>query len=177
MELPVPCTHGFRITVPLCLDISRQSQFRRYHHSIQYPVSFSSQGIGDPVMYNVAGTSTFEASLRGSLDPQDQLVLPVLAPSFLAPVPGSVIKQTQFNITAPPPAVPSFVCSWYHLCQASFKRDGDRIRQEASVHIGTRFFCHVQGCPKSYGNGYKRMDRLTKHLWKDHADLGFRKRV
>jgi hypothetical protein len=48
----------------------------------------------------------------------------------------------------------------------------------AAAHVNfIRHFCHVQGCPKSNGAGYKRKDKLTEHLWKKHADLGFVKRV
>ncbi|KUJ12172.1 uncharacterized protein LY89DRAFT_673954 [Mollisia scopiformis] len=80
--------------------------------------------------------------------------------------------------SAPAPAVNTFACT-QSRCQASFKRDTDRIRHEASKHgvNGTLHFCQVLGCPKSLGAGYTRRDKLTEHMWKKHANLGFVKRA
>ncbi len=64
-------------------------------------------------------------------------------------------------------------------CWVTFKRDSDRIRHESAIHgIGRPLhLCSVQGCPKSIGAGYTRKDKLTEHMWKKHANLGFTKRA
>ncbi|KAE9377461.1 hypothetical protein N431DRAFT_461067 [Stipitochalara longipes BDJ] len=64
-------------------------------------------------------------------------------------------------------------------CPVTFKRDADRIRHEAAVHGINRsvYLCHVVGCNKSQGVGYTRKDKLTEHLWRKHANLGFVKRT
>lgn len=66
-------------------------------------------------------------------------------------------------------------------CYMTFSRHPDRVRHEASVHGVNQqaFFCHVPGCSKGMGRGtpYKRQDKLTEHLWKKHANLGYRKRT
>lgn len=65
-----------------------------------------------------------------------------------------------------------------HLtCTKTFKRDADRIRHESSLHTANLGFhlCPVVGCVKSQGAGYCRADKVTEHLWKKHADLGYTK--
>lgn len=86
--------------------------------------------------------------------------------------------QSQLPVSLPATAIGLFDCT-QPGCQSSFRRDGDRIRHEASKHgvNGTLHVCQVAGCPKSQGVGYKRKDKLTEHMWKKHADLGFVKRV
>ncbi|KAH6714961.1 hypothetical protein BKA61DRAFT_721523 [Leptodontidium sp. MPI-SDFR-AT-0119] len=60
-------------------------------------------------------------------------------------------------------------------CVRTFKRPSDRKRHEDSVHLNVpgTYLCHVPGCPKSQGKGYKRADKVTEHLWKKHANLGY----
>ena len=55
------------------------------------------------------------------------------------------------------------------------KRDPDRSRHEHSVHFKTPglHLCPIVGCPKSYGKGYSCPDKMTEHLWKNRANLGF----
>jgi hypothetical protein len=64
-------------------------------------------------------------------------------------------------------------------CQKTFRRDADRVRHENSVHFSLPgvLLCSVAGCPKSQGAGYRRQDKLTEHMWKKHAALGYTKRV
>jgi hypothetical protein len=66
-------------------------------------------------------------------------------------------------------------------CRAIFKRDPDRLRHEAAVHGINQalqlYLCPIIGCPKSQGTGYTRKDKLTEHLWKKHANLGYVKRA
>jgi hypothetical protein len=82
--------------------------------------------------------------------------------------------------TAPisPPHRPNtrFPCT-YPSCTKTFKRDYERIRHEASLHRTNRrqHLCHILGCSKSQGKGYSRPDKVTEHLWKKHADLGYTK--
>jgi len=85
----------------------------------------------------------------------------------------------------PPPAAPipaqqatgnRIPCTF---CMQTFARDPDRIRHENSIHlnISGQFLCPHPPCPKSQGEGYRRQDKLTEHLWKKHAALGYVKRV
>jgi hypothetical protein len=69
-----------------------------------------------------------------------------------------------------------FLCN-YPTCRQTFKRDADRSRHEQSVHFKSPglHLCPIAGCPKSYGKGYSRLDKVTEHLWRKHANLGFTK--
>lgn len=85
----------------------------------------------------------------------------------LAPVPALAATNTAG-------AIPRFQCT---ICPRAFKRDFERTRHEASVHgINRRLhLCPEPGCPKSHGNGFSRPDKLTEHLWKKHANMGYSK--
>jgi hypothetical protein len=75
------------------------------------------------------------------------------------------------------PQLPAVILCNYPTCNKAFKRDADRSRHEYSVHYkssGLRL-CPITGCPKSYRKGYSRSDKVTEHLWKKHANLGFTK--
>jgi hypothetical protein len=65
-------------------------------------------------------------------------------------------------------------------CGRSFTRNGDLVRHDTTVHRrmvqGQHYhLCPVNGCPKAAGRGYSRPDKVTEHLWKKHADLGYTK--
>ncbi|KUJ17698.1 uncharacterized protein LY89DRAFT_59801 [Mollisia scopiformis] len=60
-------------------------------------------------------------------------------------------------------------------CSVSFKRMADRTRHLQHRHSRTRCFCPITGCAKSHGTGFSRPDKVTEHLWKAHANLGFTK--
>jgi len=84
------------------------------------------------------------------------------------------------NPTYAPTAVhqwPAVILCNYPTCAQTFKRDADRSRHELSVHFKSPglHLCPIAGCPKSYGKGYSRPDKVTEHLWKKHANLGFTK--
>jgi hypothetical protein len=84
------------------------------------------------------------------------------------------------NPTYAPNAVhqwPAVILCNYPTCVQTFKRDADRSRHEQSVHFKNPglHLCPIAGCPKSYGKGYSRPDKVTEHLWKKHANLGFTK--
>jgi hypothetical protein len=89
------------------------------------------------------------------------------------------------STSAPPPAAPapnprqpnaSIPCT-NPTCTRTFKRHFERIRHEASVHRTNRqrHLCPITGCSKSHGKGYTRSDKVTEHLWKKHANLGYTK--
>ena len=61
-------------------------------------------------------------------------------------------------------------------CGKSFKRSSDLTRH-VSTHYGVTglYLCPIVGCSKSYGRGYSRPDKVTEHLWKKHANLGYTK--
>ncbi|PMD30069.1 hypothetical protein L207DRAFT_520459 [Hyaloscypha variabilis F] len=86
-------------------------------------------------------------------------------PALVAPIQQQSATDTIFCTQSP--------------CPITFKRDTDRIRHEAAVHGINKatYLYHVVGCDKSHGVGYTRKDKLTEHLWKKHADLGFVKRA
>lgn len=121
---------------------------------------------------------------------------PRFDPSFAAPVPVATIQPGMLfpgnlTLSQPPGALPAaasgpagpiqprITCTLG--CSISFKRDSDRIRHEHSVHrlnqaLGMHL-CSVPGCPKGRGVGYTRKDKLTEHMWKKHANLGYAKKV
>ncbi|KAN0098768.1 hypothetical protein V8E51_014431 [Hyaloscypha variabilis] len=77
------------------------------------------------------------------------------------------------------PATPPTLQCTQPSCLEAFSRDADRIRHEAAIH-GTNHglhLCPIIGCVKAQGRGYSRADKVTEHLWKKHADLGYVKRV
>lgn len=55
-------------------------------------------------------------------------------------------------------------------CNKRFNRNGCRRRHE-ETHRNTRVLhvCTITGCTARY----KRADKLTEHMWKKHADLGY----
>lgn len=66
-------------------------------------------------------------------------------------------------------------CNWPG-CNKRFKRPSDLLRHRNAVHFNIQgHLCPIAGCPKARGNGYSRADKVTEHLWKKHADLGYTK--
>jgi hypothetical protein len=102
--------------------------------------------------------------------------VPVTAPISQAPVIQTV--PAPVSATARAPARGNLPCTapW---CLMTFKRKHERDRHAASVHgINHRvYLCHVNGCPKHRGTPFSRQDKLTEHMWKNHGNLGYRKRV
>lgn len=91
--------------------------------------------------------------------------------------------SASLEIQQAPPALyqqlplPGFPCQLG--CGKTFKRDADRARHENSrVHriVQGHHLCPITGCRKSQGIGFSRSDKVTEHLWKKHADLGYKKR-
>lgn len=95
-------------------------------------------------------------------------------PAQIMPSPFS-LTPIMLQQQTPMGAIP---CMQYG-CTVTFKRVTDLVRHEAAVHGINKgvHLCHVAGCNKSQGVGYTRKDKLTEHLWKKHANLGFVKRT
>ena len=96
----------------------------------------------------------------------------------------SVIGQTAVPIQPPfvPNAPQSAKPCGYPGCTRTFTREFERTRHRQIHAINPRLFhCPIDGCPKHVSRagskGYKRPDKVTEHLWKKHADLGYVKRV
>jgi hypothetical protein len=98
---------------------------------------------------------------------------------------ASAAIATQHTPSALPPAaqqqqlLPAIFSCTQLGCTKTFKRDSDRIRHENTVHRARQglHLCPVAVCPKSHGAGFSRADKVTEHLWKKHANLGYAKRV
>ncbi len=99
--------------------------------------------------------------------PNQPLSANLPGPQLSAPAPAPVLAAT--NAAVP---TPRFQCT---MCTRPFRRDFERTRHEASVHgINRRLhLCPVPGCPKSHGNGFSRTNKVTEHLWRKHANLGY----
>lgn len=107
-------------------------------------------------------------------------VMEQLEPPFLLDPIVDLVPQTDLVIqqepNGHPVAILSFPCAQLG-CTRSFKRSSDRIRHENSIHASATglHICPIPGCRKSQDGGYSRRDKLTEHLWKKHADLGYTK--
>jgi hypothetical protein len=91
------------------------------------------------------------------------------------------LQLTSLNLlrAQQPPSFPqSFPCA-QPGCNKSFRRDSDRTRHQNTIHSARlgHHLCPISGCSKSHGAGYSRADKVTEHLWKKHANLGYTKRV
>ncbi|TVY32582.1 hypothetical protein LSUB1_G007783 [Lachnellula subtilissima] len=121
-----------------------------------------------------------------NMDFMDDMLADLPVVSGLGPVDDDVAVQTlapaatpavaPVIVAAPPLANPRIPCT---LCTQTFVRASDRIRHENSKHLNIpgAHLCPLPGCFKSHGGGFSRADKLTEHLWKKHAGLGYVKRV
>lgn len=94
---------------------------------------------------------------------------------------GSLMATQPAIQTGPAAARRPFRCS---TCNKRFTRYSDQQRHTNTVHRNilqaqglaqNQHFCHVPGCSKARGVGYSRADKLTEHMWKKHANLGYTK--
>lgn len=163
-------------------SVTSQSQFMMSAGMLpcQNPISLAyatgqDQLIIDPGMFRSQDPNSHYATGQDQL-PMHSGTLPSQAPTSV--VHNDAQNQPTVSAAALGAAPASFACT-QPGCQALFKRDTDRIRHEASKHgiNGMLHFCQIPGCPKSFGAGYTRKDKLTEHMWRKHADLGFTKRV
>jgi hypothetical protein len=143
------------LTMPWSPDTSMEGHFQ---HGVGFnSVASSNQWLNGNTNWNSA------ASMNDSnLSPASSMTASALA---LAPAPA-------------PPAITNARIPCTHLtCTRTFKRHFERTRHEASVHRThrQRYLCPITGCPKSQGKAYSRADKVTEHLWKKHANLGYMK--
>lgn len=75
----------------------------------------------------------------------------------------------------------TFRCG-FATCGRVFARKSDMDRHTNTVHRNTLqqqplplHLCLIAGCSKARGIGYSRADKLTEHMWKKHANLGYTK--
>ncbi|KAL2073903.1 hypothetical protein VTL71DRAFT_11229 [Oculimacula yallundae] len=131
---------------------------------------YGSQGLQDMNVNGVNFCGSFEP-FEGILSEQVSFTLQELGPAGL--ISGNIVP---FN-TILPVQVLQIICTQAH-CNETFTRDSDRIRHESGVHGINRLLhlCQVPGCVKGHGAGYTRKDKLTEHMWKKHAALGYVKR-
>jgi hypothetical protein len=97
---------------------------------------------------NIANMIAFPAAANVPTGPMAAVQAP---PTAIQPVPGQRVTCT--------------------VCLGTFSRTSDLTRHLNSVHhIGPRVLhlCTVLGCPKSFGPGYSRQDKLKEHLKKAH---------
>jgi hypothetical protein len=159
-----------------------------------WPAAFVS-GLDVGVFPNPSGSVVAQQAPLG-LPPTRQQLLPVWSEeniirgqpwpavfdvgAFPNPSGSVVIQQAPLGLPpAPqqPPPPRRFPCA-QPGCSKSFKRDYERTRHQ-NTHSDRQglHLCPVPGCPKSYGGGFSRADKVTGHLWQKHADLGYTKRV
>lgn len=95
----------------------------------------------------------------------------VAVQTFLPPAPAAAIPAD-----TPPLPDTRIPCTF---CPHTFARASDCTRHENSKHLTVpgAHLCPVPRCAKSHGKGFSRADKLTEHLWKKHAGLGYVKRV
>ncbi|PQE07362.1 C2H2 finger domain protein [Rutstroemia sp. NJR-2017a WRK4] len=93
----------------------------------------------------------------------------IMASPTAANVPTGPATAIQGPPTATQPAPGQRVpCT---LCTRTFGRTSDLTRHMTSIHhVGPQVLhlCNVLGCPKSFGRGYSRQDKLKEHLKKVH---------
>ncbi|PVH81770.1 hypothetical protein DL98DRAFT_514430 [Cadophora sp. DSE1049] len=142
------------------------------------------QGPGHIGNYGTQGFQGFQTLYKSNLS-NDHLV-----PNYQAPpaLPGYLTNPPYPAVPIAAPAAPAvtanaaiqgqFTCTLPN-CLVAFYRDTDRIRHESSVHGVNRplYLCPIPGCIKGHGAGYTRRDKLTEHMWKKHAALGFVRRA
>ncbi|RDW80346.1 hypothetical protein BP5796_05044 [Coleophoma crateriformis] len=96
--------------------------------------------------------------------------------TYLLPVGEPLVATFNDTTLAQQQPIP---CSLFP-CTKTFTRHADRIRHEttAAIHNGNRgHICPVPGCRKGQDGGFSRADKLTEHMWKKHADLGYAKKA
>lgn len=137
---------------------------RNGDYATQAQQNYLSNGNFEPGMINTTavvsvpawdGGYTTQAQQNHS---NDNFVLGVMNTATVTPPSILGYDPLHNHVSASVPAIVTdlFDCT-QPGCQASFRRDSDRIRHEASKHgiNGSLHFCQIPGCPKSQGVGYK----------------------
>ncbi|TVY38972.1 hypothetical protein LOCC1_G006389 [Lachnellula occidentalis] len=178
----VPTTAGVQMGFPFDQSIT----FNHPRSSLYCPLPWNAMGVMMPDALPIANPEApgNHPSQRDAMDFSDTMLadFPVV-PSF-----GSVNDNIAAHppIPAAPPAAPPLAAPPLPItripctfCTHTFVRDSDRIRHENSKHLNIpgAHLCPVPRCSKSHGRGFSRADKLTEHLWKKHAGLGYAKRV
>ena len=160
------------------LSVSPPGGLADLQFGLDMPSIFNNIGL-PTVNYPVLNDGNFHPLPLGGTIVEEQLESALGLPDFDIGnnADGSIVIQ---QAQAPPAllAAPSFPCTQLG-CTRSFQRDSDRTRHQNTVHSARQglHLCPVPGCPKSYGTGYSRTDKVTEHLWKKHGDRGYTKRV
>jgi hypothetical protein len=104
----------------------------------------------------------------GNLLGDEPIFASLSAPHVAAPITGPAAPPTA--PTQPPQR--RFPCT--QACVETFTCDADRVRHERSTHFAQHgaHRCPIAGCPKSYGAGYSRPDKVKEHLRKKHGAQG-----
>ncbi|KAH9205119.1 hypothetical protein DL95DRAFT_451388 [Leptodontidium sp. 2 PMI_412] len=135
---------------------------------------FVGDGLLDPIANCDNRFDNINQWTRDGLQPQFFPTAPIRGSGwdFISPFPT-------VNNDDPVPAAQQQPPSCY-ICpdQPTFTRHSDLVRHQVSVHgiNQSLHLCPVLGCPKGQGRSYSRADKLTEHMWKKHADLGYVKR-
>ena len=136
------------------------------------------QGVGS----NVAAASTQWHDDNMTWDPAPSTAPSTASSSQQTPSPNPPLPT---HLPGPSPQAPAptrqrpnarIACT-YPPCTKTFRRDYERIRHENSKHVNIQgtHLCPITGCSKNQGKGYSRSDKVTEHLWKKHANLGYTK--
>lgn len=128
-------------------------------------------------------------SINDSSPPKVSIVTqpPHLAASFLpnptnatlaAQGPQIQIQQAASQVQSALTAAPTTTATCAH-CNKTLTRASGLARHLSSVHgiNQARFHCPIAGCCRNRRAGYSRADKVTEHLWKKHAALGYVKRA
>jgi hypothetical protein len=109
----------------------------------------------------------------GNLLADEPIFASLSPPRAAAPIAGPAAPPTAAPTLPHQPAQRRFPCT-QAPCVETFARDADRVRHEKSTHFPQygAHLCPVAGCPKSYGAGYSRPDKVTEHLRKKHGAQG-----
>lgn len=142
--------------------------------------AYISTTFGNLGMNNNHGHSFNHFTLSGDATSDPNSSLAALCGRKQGPLTTTSIAANSAIIQPQQAAVPAtrFACSRVH-CNRAFKRPSDLARHITNIHSVNQgiHLCPILGCPRSQGAGYSRADKVTEHLWKKHATLGYVKRA
>ncbi|CAG8977382.1 hypothetical protein HYALB_00007012 [Hymenoscyphus albidus] len=172
-------------------------QFTEDNYNVTNPTTYGPESNQDAFAgLNTTSMNMGPLELSGTIDNQLAVQQPFFqcdfnhVPTFDLQ-PTATYTNLQFDYNGVPPFALQLIASQADLldiitqpiipicthCYMAFSRDADRARHERSVHSPATFICPVTTCPKHRGRPYSRQDKLTEHLWKKHANLGYTKRT